>query len=113
MLMRTTNEVASSSVALHKNVIEMLDNVVVGMNAVEIVTTSPDIFSSDIVKRGKYAGLTEREKFLYKQVPIMRDYNNLFRDVEGNIKSYNYFNFVDQGNIDWTIYPYLQEEEEE
>ena len=111
MLIRTTNELASSSVALHKNVREMLDNVIVGLNSAEIVTQSPDIFSSDIVSRGRFRGMTERERYMFRQLPIMRDYWNIYSDVEGNIKSYNYFNFVKQGNLDYTIYPFFQEEE--
>ncbi len=111
MLIRTTNELASSSVALHKNVEQMLDNVIVGLNSAEIVTQSPDIFSSDIVSRGRFRGMTERERYMFRQLPIMRDYWNIYSDVEGNIKSYNYFNFVKQGNLDYTIYPFFQEEE--
>ena len=111
MLIRTTNELASSSVALHKNLGEMIDNVVVGTNSIEIVTQSPDIFSSDIVSRGRFRGMTERERYMFRQIPIMRDYWNIYSDVEGNIKSYNYFNFVKQGNLDYTIYPFFQEEE--
>lgn len=109
-LMRTTNELASSSVALHKNVREMLDNVIVGINSSEIVTQSPDFFSSDLVTRGRFAGMTERERYIFRQLPIMREYNNLFSDVDGTIKSYNYFNFVKGGNLDYSIYPFFQEE---
>ena len=112
MLIRTTNELASSSVALHKNLGEMIDNVVVGTNSIEILTQSSDIFSSDIVSRGRFRGMTERERYMFRQLPIMRDYWNIYSDIEGNIKSYNYFNFVKQGNLDYTIYPFFQEEEE-
>ena len=55
--------------------------------------------------------MTERERYMFRQLPIMRDYWNIYSDVEGNIKSYNYFNFVKQGNLDYTIYPFFQEEE--
>ena len=109
-LMRTTNELASSSVALHKNLAEMRDNVIVGTNAVEILTQSSDFFSSDLVTRGRFAGMTERERYIFRQVPIMREYNNLFSDVDGTIKSYNYFNFVKGGNLDYSIYPFFQED---
>ena len=89
----------------------MIDNVVVGTNSIEILTQSPDIFSSDIVSRGRFRGMTERERYIFRQFPIMRDYWNLWSDVEGNIKSYNYHNFVKDGNLDYTIYPFFQEEE--
>lgn len=111
-LFRTTNEVASSTVALHLNIYDTLENVIVGLNTIEIATDATDIFSSDVIERGRYRGLTESERYFYRHAPMMRDYNNLFRDIEGNIKSYNYFNFIKGKNLDYfTIYPFFLKED--
>jgi hypothetical protein len=111
-LFRTTNEVASSTVSLPRNLYDTLENVIVGLNTVEIATQFPDVFSSEIVERGRYKGVSERERYFYRHMLMMRDYNNLFRDVEGSIKSYNYFNFVRGKSLDYlTLYPFLKSEE--
>jgi len=110
-LMRTTNEVASTTVGLPKNIYDTLQDLVVGLNTVDMVLDSPDLFSSDLVKSGRYSGLTERQRYIFKNAPIVKEYNTLFRDVEGSIDSYRFFNVEKAGAFDyWTIYPLLTEE---
>lgn len=99
---RTTSELASSTVALPQNVFDTLENVIVGISTLDVATDFGDLFSSDIVERGRYRGLTDRERYFYKNLPIFRDYNNMFKDIEGSIKSYNYFNFVKNNTLEWS-----------
>lgn len=98
-LFRTTNEVASGTTALPLNIYETTDNLVVGLNTVEILTDLPSAIKNDMIERGRYAGLTERQRYFFKHIPGIRDYNNLFRDVEGTINSYNYFNFKQNNTL--------------
>ena len=100
-LFRTTNEVASSTVALPKSVYDVLDTMVVGLNTLEIAFDSPDLIWSDEITRGRYKGLTKRQRYFMKHMPIMRDYNNLFRDIDSTIKSYNFYNFTEGKNLNW------------
>jgi len=112
MLFRTTNEVASASVALPSNLYNTLENAIVGLNSIEMVTQLPDLFSSDIVKNGRYGGKTQRERYLAKHLPIWREYNNIGADIDGSINSFRFFNFEKDKNLNaLTLYPYLKEEE--
>jgi hypothetical protein len=85
--MRLTNEISSSTVGLPKNLYDTLEGLVVGLNTLNIITDAPNMFSSDIVERGRYQGLTEREKYFYQNMVISREYWNLSADLSGNIKS--------------------------
>ena len=40
----------------------------------------------------------------------MRDYNNLFRDIDGTINSYNYFNFVQSPTLKFNPAYFLLDE---
>jgi len=111
-LMRTTNEIASSSspYALPKSAYDALEGMVVGLNSIEVVTQSGDLFFGDEeVKRGRFRGLTERERYLVRHMPVVKEYHNLYDDLDGQIKSYNYHNFIESGNLDWTLYNNLKE----
>ena len=111
-LMRTTNEIASTTVGLPENVYGTLENMIVGLNSIEAVTEIGDAFAGDeVITRGRYKGRTERERYFLKQLPILKEYNNLFDDVDNTIKSYNYFNFVSSNSAlkNLTVYPLLEE----
>lgn len=111
MLFRTTNEVASASVALPSNLYNTLENAIVGLNSIEMVTQLPDMFSSDTIQSGRYGGKTERERYFAKHLPIWREYNNIGLDIDGNINSFRFFNFEKDKNLNLlTLYPYLKEE---
>ncbi len=109
-LFRTTNEIASSNTGLPKNIYGTLENTIVGLNSVEMITDIFDLTSSKEIKSGRYAGKTEAQRYLAKQLPIWKEYTNIVDDLDGNIKSYRFFNFEKAGNLDYSIYPILQEE---
>ena len=108
MMMRTTNEVASATVGLPKQLYETLENTIVGLNTTQALTEFPSVLSGDIVERGRYRGMTERERYFAKHVPLMKEYNNL-TNMDGTIDTYKYFNLEkDGGNLKWTVYAYLR-----
>lgn len=110
-LMRTTNEVASATVALPKSIYDTLENTIVGLNSLQLVSDITDVGSSDVVQRGIYAGKTERERYFLKHIPLWKEYNALGSGIDGTIKNYNYFNFVqDGGNTKYTINLLLEDE---
>lgn len=101
--MRLANEISSSTVGLPKNLYDTLDGLVVGLNTLNVVTDAPKILSSDIIERGRYKGLTEREKYFYQNIVISREYYNLIKNIDGNIASYKFFNFTKGGAGDYTM----------
>lgn len=110
-LLRTTNEVASATVALPKSIYDTLENTIVGLNSLQLVSDVTDLGSSDVVQRGIYAEKTERERYLLKHIPLWKEYNALGSGIDGTIKNYNYFNFVqDGGNTKYTINLLLEDE---
>lgn len=109
-LFRTTNEVASSTTALPLNIFDTTDNLVVGLNTIEVLTDLPSAFKNEDIERGRYAGLTTGQKYFFKHMFGMRDYNNLFRDIDGTINSYNYFNFVQSPTLKFNPAYFLLDE---
>lgn len=107
MTLRTANEVASASTALPQNMYDVLGSMTVGLNALDIIYDAPDLFSGEEVTRGKYQGLSKRQRYLFRNIPLLKDYSTL-SDLDGAINSYKYFN-IDQGNaFDYgSIYPFL------
>jgi len=112
-LMRTTSEVMSSSIGVPSNIYGTLNDAVVGLNTIDMAFDIGDIGSSEIVQKGRYSGLTERERYFYKYVPLAKDYNSLFRDVSGSLNAYRFFNLEDNKTLDYlSVYPLLVDEEE-
>ena len=112
-LMRTTNEISSATVSLPKSIYDTLENTIVGLNSLQVVTDVLDVGSSDLVERGIYAGKTERERYFLKHLPIWKEYNALGSGIDGTIKNYNYFNFTeDGGSLKLTIKSFLEDEKE-
>lgn len=111
-LMRTTTELASSNVALSKNMYDILSNATVGSNVVDMAFTAPDLFSSREVDRGRFRGMSERQRYLLRNTPGIKDLYNLY-DIDENINSYRHFNIgKDDNNLKyWTIYPLISDEE--
>lgn len=114
-LMRTTSEIASSTIALPKNTFDILSNATVGTNLVDMAFTSPDLFSSEEVSRGRFQGQTERARWLLRNLPAIKDLYNLY-DIDNTISSYRHFNLSDKEGGDnnlkyWTLYPILADSE--
>lgn len=110
--MRVASEVASSTFSLPRNLYDTLNGLVVGLNTLDMAFEAPDLFSSDTITRGRYSGLSERQRYLIKNIPMAKEYNNLINDIEGNIQTYRFFNVEKGGTFDYfTLYGTLTEEE--
>lgn len=114
-LMRTTSEIASSTVALPKNTFDILSNATVGTNLVDMAFDAPDLFTSEEVSRGRFQGYSKRARYLLRNLPAVKDLYNLY-DIENTISSYRHFNLSDKEGGDnnlkyWTVYPLLVEEQ--
>lgn len=114
-LMRTTSEIASSTVALPKNAFDIMSNATVGTNLVDMAFDLPDLASSEEVSRGRFQGYSKRARYLLRNLPAVKDLYNLY-DIDNTISSYRHFNLSDKEGGDnnlkyWTLYPILTDEE--
>lgn len=87
---RSMNEVASSTVALPLQYVGKLKSPVVSLSTMQEIATSYEIFSSDIVERGKYRGETESYRKISKLVPFAKDIRRL-GNIKEETKSYQFF----------------------
>jgi hypothetical protein len=85
------NEVASSTVALPLQYVGKLKSPVVSLSTMQEIATSYEIFSSDIIERGKYKNETESYRKISKLVPFMKDIRRL-SNIKEETKSYKFFN---------------------
>lgn len=88
---RASNEVISSTVSYPSQVWDMLANPIIGLDKLKSAADIMDIFSGEEVTRGKYAGQTERMRFIYKNLPLAREYNAINR-MESTRKIYKFYN---------------------
>jgi len=88
---RSTNEIASSSLALPLQYIGKLKSPVVSLTTMQEIATSYEIFSSDIIERGKFQGQTESWRKINKLVPFVKDITRL-SNLDREQKSYAHFN---------------------
>jgi len=88
---RTMNEVASSTSAIGLQYVAKLRSPIVSLSTMQEIATSYEIFSGDIIERGKYKGETERFRKINKLVPFMKDIRRL-SNIKEETKSYKFFN---------------------
>ena len=104
---RTANEFASATTALPQNLYDTLQNNIVGLNTLDILYDAPKVFSGKEITRGAYSGLTERQKYFFQHVPMLKDYQK-FSNIDGAINSYDFFSFEKGNALDYlTAYPFL------
>lgn len=108
MQYRVTNEMLSSSTALPRQLGEFIESPIVGYDKLLAATELWDLTSSDVVASGRYAGETKRARFVYKNLPIFKEYNRL-SDMN---KEYNTYKFYNKHNFDWAISTHLLSQEE-
>lgn len=102
MMTRAAVEQISGTVALPKQVGELLTNPLVASQKFYDLFNILDVFSSEETKTGVYAGETARMKWARKNLPWIRDYVRL-RDPKSAADTYTYFS-VEKPNLydDWT-----------
>lgn len=88
---RSTNEIASSTVALLLQYVAKIKSPVVSLSTMGEIATSYEIFSGDIIERGKFKGHTESFRKINKLVPFVKDWNRL-GNLDQAQKDYAHFN---------------------
>lgn len=88
---RTANEVTSSTVALPVQYVGKVKSPVVSLQMMGEMAKFYNLFNSDLVERGRYAGETQRWRTMNKLIPFVKDYNKL-ANIQTEITTYKHFN---------------------
>ncbi|MET0786891.1 MAG: hypothetical protein ABWY25_09310, partial [Paenisporosarcina sp.] len=102
MLYRVTNEQISGTVALPRQFSEAIANPIKGIDRFYDLKDIGDLTSSDLVKSGKFAGKTERYRWISRNIPIAKDIDKL-ADPNKERLLYKHFN---EDNEAWTLLAY-------
>jgi hypothetical protein len=100
---RVSNEVISSTTAFPRQLMEFIDSPIVGIDKIKGASDILDIFSGDVVERGKYQGQTERARFIYKNLPAFKEYYN----VKNAHDTRNTYEFYNKPNFNWAWSSFL------
>lgn len=102
MLFRVTNETLSSTVALPRQFSETVNNPLKGIDRFYDLKDITDIFNTDVVASGKYAGETRSYRWIARNMPAIKDYQRIVNiDKETDLyKMYNKENMV------WSLFAY-------
>ena len=92
---RLMNEMSSvQQVGSVTSINEALESPIIGLNIIQGLTDVTDVFNSDIVQNGFYAGYTKRRRYLSKMLPLVSQIN--YFESSDNIyrtrKMYEHFN---------------------
>lgn len=88
---RLATEVTSQSTGLPLQAYKFAQSPTVGISQVDSILTMSDLASGDIVTRGNFKGLTERERWLFKGLPALKEYWKI-TNINGTKQSYEYYN---------------------
>ena len=108
MTYRTTNEVLSTTTALPNQVAEFLDSPVVGLNQLYQLLHVADLGEGDLVTQGRFRGETERMRWIYKSLPLAKEYYNVTR-IDRTRDVYEFYN---SDNMKWALMTHLLAEKE-
>ena len=109
---RVTNETISSQSGIVKELYSSIQEPIVGINQLAELGGFYKIFTGDkYVKTGRYAGLTERERWVIKNFVGAKPIYDLWdaSSLKSQRDSYNFFN---QGTSDWNVWSWLFPKEE-
>lgn len=110
---RVAVEQISSTIALPLQLQELSSDPLIAKRKLEDLFNT-DVFNSDIITQGSFAGSTGQYRWASKNLPFIRDYNR-FRDFETASNTYKYFNLdPSQKNVfAWAWASNLAENEDE
>ena len=105
---RTLNELSSAQTASVSEFAGVIESPFVGYHTVKNFTDVGDLFSGEEVKYGTYRGLSERERFITKMVPGIKQIFDLssadrIKNMRNTYMFYNdsNFNYTPLGNLYW------------
>ena len=116
LVLRTKNETISSQAGIIGEIYKSLESPLVGLSRVKNIATFWNIFDSDEIKQGRYAGLSEREKYIIQAIPGLKSAYDLSdaKNIRTQATSYEFFN-KENGvfNIFATMLNEIEEDENE
>ena len=116
LVLRTKNETISSQAGIIGEIYKSLESPLVGLSRVKNIATFWNIFDSDEIKQGRYAGLSQREKYIIQAIPCLKSAYDLSdaKNIRTQAASYQFFN-KENGvfNIFALMLNEIEEEEDE
>lgn len=91
MSYRLAVEVTSQSTAFSNQVYKFLESPTTGLTQIQQVLDITSVFSGDEVTRGTYRGLSEREAWLFKSLPALKEYWKV-TNIDRTRNSFEHFN---------------------
>ena len=100
MTYRVAVETTSQSTGLPGQIYSFLQSPTAGLSQVNNLINIGDVFSGDVVKQGTYRDYTEREAWVYRSLPIMKEYFRL-KEIDRSRQEYKKYNkhFIDNFNM--------------
>ena len=90
---RLATEVAGQSVGLPAQVYQFLESPTVGLSAIQNSIDVFDLANDEQVKSGSYAGYSKRQAWIFKSLPLMKEYNKVI-NIDRTRNSYTHFNSI-------------------
>jgi hypothetical protein len=112
LVLRTKNETISSQAGIIGEIYKSLEAPLVGLSRVKNIATFWNVFDSDEITRGRYAGLSEREKYIIQAIPGLKSAYDLSdaKNIRTQATSYEFFN---RENSTFNIFALMLNEIEE
>ena len=94
LVLRTKNETVSSQAGIIGEIYKSLESPLVGLSRVKNIATFWNVFDSDEIKQGRYAGLSERERYIIQAIPGLKSAYDLSnaKNIRTQAASYEFFN---------------------
>lgn len=94
LALRTKNETISSQAGIIGEIYKSLESPLVGLSRVKNIATFWHVFDSDEIKRGRYAGLSQREKYIIQAIPGLKAAYDVStpKNIRTQATSYQFFN---------------------
>lgn len=91
---RTLNETSSSQIGVLGEFWNSAESPVVGLTKIQNAAKVWDVFDTDVVKRGRYKGLTKQETYFVKNFVGAKSFYDLYsaKNLATQRASYNFFN---------------------
>ena len=116
LALRTKNETVSSQAGIIGEIYKSLASPLVGLSRVKNIATFWNVFDSDEVKTGRYAGLTGTEQYIIQAIPGLKAAYDVAspKNIRTQANTYDHFNKEnDVFNIFTLMLDEVEEEENE
>jgi hypothetical protein len=106
LAMRVKNETISSQIGLFGELYGSMESPIVGLSRIKTIATFPNAFSGDKITRGRYAGLTEAQRYWIQAVPGVKPTYDVWsaENIRSQAQAYEFFN---RKNDMFNVWTYL------